>query len=99
MFNYEDETPYHIYTLKQTFERHIYLLLLLNSENSQYAFIKDFNKFMTNKIKNHGKKHFCRNCLQCYFSSKVLECHVRNCLANNHTKSVLLPEEGQYVSF
>ena len=32
-FNYEDETPYIIYTLKQSFEKYINLLLLTNSKN------------------------------------------------------------------
>ena len=30
VFGYEDKTPYHIYTSKQTFEMHVDLLLLLN---------------------------------------------------------------------
>ena len=53
---------------------------------------------MTNKTK-HGKKHFYRYWLQYFYSSKVLKCHVKNCLAISRTKSVLLPEEGQYVNF
>ena len=32
-------------------------------------------------------------------SSKVLEFHVKNCLVIYHTKSVLLPEENEYVNF
>ena len=50
---------------------------------------------MANKIK-HNNKQFCRYYLQCFSSSKVLECYFKNCLAINHTKSVLLPE---YVDF
>ena len=38
----DDETPYCIYTSKQTFEKHVHLLLLQNSKNSQYTLIKDF---------------------------------------------------------
>ena len=36
---------------------------------------------------------------QCFSSSRVLECHVKNCLAINYTNSVLLPLENKYVSF
>ena len=61
--------------------------------------IQNFNRFMTNKTKHHSKKHFCWYCLQCFSSSKLLEWHVRNCLPINHTKSVFLPEEGQYLVF
>ena len=46
--------------------------------------IKEIDRFMTNKTKYHGKKHFCWYCLQCFSSSRVLECHVKNCLVINH---------------
>ena len=41
VFDYEDETLYHIYTSKQTFEEHIDLSLLSNSKNSQYITVKN----------------------------------------------------------
>ena len=50
-FGPEVETPYHIYTSKQTFEKHVDLLLSSNSINSQYVLIKDFDRFKTNKAK------------------------------------------------
>ena len=59
MFGYEHKAPYCIYTSKQTFEKHIDLLLSLNSKNSRHVLIKDSDTFMTNKTKHHGKKHFC----------------------------------------
>ena len=68
VFGYEDETPHHIYTSKQTFGKQVDLLPFLNSNNSHYFLIKDFNKFMTDKTKYHGKKHFYRYCLQYFFS-------------------------------
>ena len=55
-FAYEDKTPYLTYTSKQIFEKHVDLLLLSNSKSSHYVLIKDFNRFMTNKTKHHGKK-------------------------------------------
>ena len=85
---YEDETPYHIYTWKEAFETHVDLLLLSNSINSHYVLINDLNRFMTNKTKHHGKKRFCWYSLQCFSSSKVLQCHVKNCIALNHMKKL-----------
>ena len=52
---------------------------------------------MTNRTKHHDKKPFCQYYLQCFSSSEVLDCHVKYYLAINHTKSVSLPEEGEYV--
>ena len=50
-------------------EKSIYLLLLSNSENSCYVLIKDFNRFMTNKAKPHGKKHFVDIAYYAFLSS------------------------------
>ena len=50
----QDETPYLIYTSKQTFfnkksTKDVDLLLLSSSKNSHYVLIKNFNIFMINK--------------------------------------------------
>ena len=92
MLGSQDETPYLIYTSKQTFfnkksTKDIELLLWSSSKNSHYVLIKHFNIFMINMIKNNAS------------SSRVLECHVKICLAITHTKSVLLPEENKFVNF
>ena len=45
------------------------------------------------------KKNFWRYCLQCFSTSRILEDHIKNGLAINHTKSVPLPHEGRYNEF
>ena len=43
---------------------------------------------------------FCQYYLQCFSSSGVLECRIKNCCQPiNHAKSVQLPEEGEYLYF
>ena len=59
MFSYQKKkTLYRIYTSKQTFEKHIDLLLISNVKKLYHVLIKDFNRFTTNKINHHGKKAF-----------------------------------------
>ena len=77
VFGYEHETPYHIQTAKQTFEKHVDSILALNSKTSHYVSVKKFKRFMTNKTKHHSKKHFGQYCLQCFSSSEILEFHVK----------------------
>ena len=36
------------------------------------------------------RKNFCQYCFQCFSRSTVLECHIKQCLAINHTQLVLL---------
>ena len=66
-------------------------LLLINDENkSHYAYIKDFSKFMFNKTKQKNIKHFCRYCLQCFSSERVLMDHEETCLKINDEQTVKL---------
>ena len=57
VFGPQDEIPYLIYTSKETFEKHVDLLLLSNSKNSHYVLIKDFNRFMTSKTMLLAQKY------------------------------------------
>ena len=57
VLDYENKTPYRIYTSKQTFEKHIDLFLLWNSKSFHYVLIKDFDSLMTTKAKHHGNNH------------------------------------------
>ena len=69
------------------------LLLITDKNKSHYAYIKDFNRCMCNKTKNKNKKHFCRYCLQCLSSEKVLQEHKKICLKINGKQSVKLKSD------
>ena len=66
-------------------------LLLISDENkSHYVYIKNFNIFICNKTKCKNKKHFCRYCLQCFRSEKVLTQREEVCLKTNGKHSLKL---------
>ena len=66
-------------------------LLLINDKNKyNYICIKNFEKFMLNKTKSKNKKHFCRYCLQCLSSERVLMEYEKTCLEINGKQSVKL---------
>lgn len=58
MFSYVYRKPYQIHTLKQTFEKHVNTLLTACKNNSHYALIIDFNRFIAKKTKSHGKNNW-----------------------------------------
>ena len=70
------------------------LLLLIDDDKSHYVYIKDFDRFMFHKTKNKNKKWFCKSCLQCFSSEKVLIKHKEDCLSINGMQSVNV-EEGK----
>ena len=66
------------------------LLLIFDENKSHYVYVNNFNKLMLNKIKNKNKTYFCKCCLQCFTSEKVLTEHKENCLVINGKQNVKL---------
>ena len=48
---------------------------------------------MYNFTKHKGKKHFCRHCLQCFYSNESLAKHRVNCIAINGVQAIKMPEK------
>ena len=69
------------------------LFLVIDENKSHYVYIKDLNRFMFHKTKNKNKKHFFKNCLQCFSCKNVLAEHKEACLSINGAQSVRL-EKG-----
>ena len=90
VFCYESGLTYPIYVSNQKFKDCMDLLLISNENKSHYVYIKDFNRFICNKTKNKSKKYFCKYCLQCFSSEKVLIEHKENCLIINGKQNVKL---------
>ena len=88
---------YPVYLSNQCFNDVLDLLLISNDFSSHYVYIKDFNRLMFNKTKNKNKKYFCKSCLQCFSSEKVLERHKKDCLLINGGQNVKL-EKG-FIEF
>ena len=83
VFCYENDQAYPVYVSDQKFKYCMDLLLISNENESHYAYINDFNRFMCNKTKGENKKYFCKCCLQCFSSEKVLIEHKENCVTIN----------------
>ena len=79
--------------LIKKFEDSMNILLLIKDDKSHYMYIKGFKRFMFHKTKNKNKKWFCKSCLQCFSSEKVLIKHKEDCLSINGVQSVKV-EEG-----
>ena len=77
---------YPVYVSDQKFEDSMDLLLMSDENKSHYVYINGFNRFMYNKTKTKNKEYFCRCCLQCFSSEKVLIEHRENCLIINGVK-------------
>ena len=97
VFCYENKVFYPVYLSDQKFSDSMDLLLILDKFKSHYVYIKDFDRFMFNKTKYKGKKFFCKNCLQCFCSEKILSEHKEDCLVINGKQTVKL--ESGFISF
>ena len=93
VFSYEDKIIYPIYLSDLRFNDVLDLLLI----NNHYVLIKDFNRLMFNKTKSKNKKWFCKSCLQCFSSEKILNEHGKGCLSINGGQRIKL-EKG-FIEF
>ena len=101
IFGHNDEGLFPIKLNKNVVDlsKHIDLLITSNDEMNHYIWIKDFNRLCHTQTKHQGKKHFCKNCIQCFSSEKVLEEHKPNCMILNGAQAVGLPKEGSTLEF
>ena len=93
VFSYEDKIIYPIYLSDLRFNNVLDLLLI----NNHYVLIKDFNRLMFNKTKSKNKKWFCKSCLQCFSSEKILNEHGKGCLSINGGQRIKL--EKEFIEF
>ena len=96
-FCYENKMVYPVYLSNQCFNDRLDLLLISNGFTNHYVYIKDFNRVMFIKTKNKNKKYFCKSCVQCLSSEKVLEKHGKDCLLINCGQNVKL--EKVFIEF
>ena len=75
------------------------LLLINDSENPHYVYIKDFNKLMYSYSAHKEKKHFCMHCLHCFSSQMTLDNHTKYCFSINGTQAIKMPQGGEKVYF
>ena len=67
----------------------------LGEDTNHYVLISDFDRLMYNFTKHKDKKHFCRGCLQCFYSTESLVEHRKYCKAINGVQANIMPEKYQ----
>ena len=97
VFYYENKVVYPVYLSDQKFSDRMDLLLISDKFKCHYVCIKDSDRFTFNKTKCKGKKYFCKNCLQCFSSEKILSEHREDCLVINGKQIVKL--KNGFISF
>ena len=97
VFCYKNNVVYPVYLSDQKFSDSMDLLLISDKFKSHYVYIKDFDRFMFNKTKYKSEKYFCKNCLRCFSSKKILSEHKEDCLVINGKENVQL--ESGFISF
>ena len=94
VLGYENKQPYPIYVSKEKYDDELDLLMITEDDNKHYVLIKDFDRFMSNHTKHKERKHFCKRCLQCFSSERVLNDHKDNCITVNGKQAVKMPDKN-----
>ena len=57
------------------------------------------NTSMYNDTLHHGRKHFCRYCLQAFRTAEKLKCHIKLCFKINGKQTIKMPKKDEYIKF
>ena len=100
LFGYDTvkKSVFPIQISEESYDDHLEVLYIegeneLGEETTHYVYVKDFNRLMFTFTKHKGKKHFCINCLQCFYSNESLAKHRVYCIAINGVQAIDLPKK------
>ena len=81
---------------KNTFRKHVDLLLEEEKDKKAYVLITDFNTFIYDHILHHERKHFCHYCLRTFNTEKILKWHTNDCFKINGKQMIEISEKDEY---
>ena len=77
---------------KNTFQRHVDLLLIGEESKKHYVLIKDFNTFKFHHTLYRRRNYFCCYCLQAFSIAETLKDHVNDYFKINGKKIIKIPK-------
>ena len=79
---------------------HVNLLLLEENDNNHYVLIKDYSRLVNSQMSKHTRKMFsCMYCQHGFTSEKLLNNHLINGCMTHEIQQIVLPKEGETMSF
>ena len=92
VFGYEKKEKHLIYVSKRRYEEKHVALLLIGEEGK-------IMELYYNYTSNHGKKYFCRYCLQAFSTEEILKHHIKYCFRINSKQRIIMSIKRDYVKF
>ena len=99
LYGHSDSNIYPIQTTQSTAEKHVDLLVTLNSETNHYIWIKNFNRLCYKVTKHKAKKFFCKHCIQHFASEFVSQKHKKDCMLLTKCQAIEMPAESRVTKF
>ena len=87
VFVYEKKEKYPIYVSKKKKKK------IKKNVKRHYVLIKDLNTFIFDHTLHHGKKYFCRYCVQAFITAGMLKNHARDCFKINGKQIIKMPKK------
>ena len=94
-FGYENKEKFPIYVSKNTFKRHVYLLLTEKGQSQT----KDFSTSMYHQTLTSCWKEFLSLLLAIFTITQILKRHANECFKINNKKMIKMAKNGQTVKF
>ena len=84
---------------KNVVKKNVDLLLIGEEGKRHYVLIKDSNTFMYDHTLHHGKKHFCRYCLESFGTEETLKRSINDFFKINGKQRIIMLKKGEHVKF
>ena len=82
------------------------MLIFLYVVSCGFINLKNFHEILrylfqilATPLLHHGRKHFCRYCLQAFSTEEILKRHIKACFKINGKQRIVMPEKEEYVKF
>ena len=92
VFGYEKEI-FPLYITKQSFDKHVNLLLISNGENQHYCWIKNISSLLFNLTNHQHAVYYCNYCLHRFKNRDAQIEHSKHC-QNHEIQKIKLPDEN-----
>lgn len=99
VFGYEKEEIFPLHITKTKYKRHVNLLMISNSKNSHYCWIKDLNRLLFDQKTCKNRHYYCPYCLHGFTKEKLLEEHYPCCRTNVPQKTKLPSESNKWLRY
>ncbi len=99
LFGFEKGNVFPIHITVERTEKHVNLLLISDGKKSQYCYIKNLDRFLSDQTKCSNRSYHCPYCLHEFYKEKLVTDHIDHCKIHGPQKVEVPTEKDKWLFF